>query len=100
MRDEGEGMRGEGRGMSVMVRARGEGRGVRLRERVYSILIMRVSARLHGETGYGGEGHVQTLRRGQSWNVLLPGLIAKPNVPTSSLAYDRRPARVPVRIRV
>ena len=31
---------------------------------------------------------------------LLSGLTANNNAPTSSLAYDRRPARVPVRFRI
>ena len=44
----------------VMVRVR-----VRVGERVYLILIIRVSARVHGTTGYGWEGRVETARQGR-----------------------------------
>ena len=42
----------------------GEGVLARVRERVNMMLTMRISASAYGKTGYGGERHVQTKRRG------------------------------------
>ena len=75
---------------------------LRLGVRIDSILTMGVSASAHENTKYGGKGHVETavVQVGVSVKYLLPGLTTNLNAPTSSLAYDRRPARAPVKFRI